>query len=38
VPIGVSLIGRPAGEGPLISLCAQLEQARPWAGRKPACW
>jgi amidase len=38
VPIGVSVIGRPAGEGPLISLCAQLEQARPWAARKPACW
>jgi amidase len=38
VPIGVSLIGRPAGEGPLISLSAQLEEARPWAGRKPACW
>jgi amidase len=38
VPIGVSLIGRPAGEGPLISLSAQLEQARPWADRKPSCW
>jgi amidase len=38
VPIGVSLIGRPAGEGPLIALAAQLEAARPWAGRKPACW
>jgi amidase len=37
-PIGISLAGRPAGEGPLISLCAQLEAARPWAGRKPACW
>jgi amidase len=38
VPIGVSIIGRPAGEGPLISLAAQLEEARPWADRKPACW
>ena len=38
VPIGVSLIGRAAGEGPLISLAAQLEAARPWAGRRPACW
>jgi amidase len=37
-PIGVSLIGRPAGEGPLISLSAQLEAARPWAGRTPPCW
>jgi len=38
VPIGVSLIGRPAGEGPLIALSAQLEEARPWTGRTPACW
>jgi amidase len=38
VPIGVSLIGRPAGEGPLIALSAQLEEARPWAARRPACW
>jgi amidase len=38
VPIGVSLTGRPAGEGPLISLCAQLEDARPWTDRKPGCW
>ncbi len=38
VPIGVQLVGRPAGEGPLIALAAQLEAARPWAGRKPACW
>jgi amidase len=37
-PIGVSLIGRPAGEGPLIALSAQLEEARPWAHRTPACW
>jgi amidase len=37
-PIGVSLIGRPAGDGPLISLCAQLEAARPWADRQPSCW
>ena len=38
VPIGVSLVGRPAGEGPLLSLAAQLEGARPWTGRKPPCW
>ena len=38
LPIGVSLAGRPAGEAGLISLCAQLEQARPWAGRRPAAW
>ncbi|MGH4031744.1 amidase [Actinomycetota bacterium Odt1-20B] len=35
LPIGVSLTGRPAGEGPLLSLCAQVEAARPWAGRWP---
>jgi amidase len=43
VPIGVSLVGRPAGDGPLLSLAAQLEAAqpsngRPWADRTPACW
>jgi amidase len=38
VPIGVCLSGRPAGEGALISLAAQLEEARPWADRKPSCW
>ena len=38
VPIGVSLAGRPAGEGPLIALSAQLEEARPWAQRRPPCW
>jgi amidase len=38
VPIGVSLIGRPAGDGPLIALAAQLEEARPWAQRTPECW
>ncbi|MFJ2743432.1 amidase [Streptomyces sp. NPDC087440] len=36
LPVGVSLTGRPAGEGPLLSLCAQLEAARPWAHRRPA--
>jgi len=38
VPIGVSLVGRPAGEGPLLSLAAQLERARPWTGHTPPCW
>ncbi|HXW88722.1 MAG TPA: amidase [Streptosporangiaceae bacterium] len=38
VPVGVSLIGRPAGEGPLIALSAQLEEARPWAHRRPPGW
>ncbi|MFC4911346.1 amidase [Actinomadura gamaensis] len=38
LPIGVMLAGRPGGEGTLISLSAQLEEARPWADRKPGIW
>jgi amidase len=36
VPLAIQLIGQPAGEGPLLALAAQLEAARPWAGRRPA--
>jgi amidase len=32
------LIGRPAGEAPLLALCAQLEQAAPWVDRHPPIW
>lgn len=35
LPIGVQLIGPPAGEGVLLRLSAQLEQARPWGDRHP---
>ena len=35
LPIGVQLIGAPAAEETLIALAAQVEQARPWAGRRP---
>jgi amidase len=35
LPIGVQLVGPPAGEELLISLSAQIEGARPWAGRRP---
>jgi amidase len=36
LPLGVQLVGRPADEATLIRLSAQLEQARPWAHRRPA--
>ena len=38
LPIGVMLAGRMGGEGPLISLSAQLEAARPWKDRHPSIW
>ena len=38
LPIGVMLAGRMGDEGPLISLSAQLEQARPWKDRHPPIW
>lgn len=38
LPVGTMLVGRPADEATLVSLSAQLEAARPWAGRHPAVW
>jgi amidase len=38
LPIGVMLAGRMGEEGTLISLSAQLEQARPWKDRHPSLW
>jgi amidase len=35
LPLAVQLAGNPAGEAELLSLAAQLEQAQPWAQRRP---
>jgi amidase len=35
LPVGVQLVGRPADEATLIRVSAQLEQAKPWADRRP---
>ena len=35
LPIGVQLIGPPADEAGLLRISSQLEQARPWRGRRP---
>jgi len=38
LPIGSQFIGRPRDEVTLLSLGAQLEQARPWLGWTPDLW
>jgi amidase len=35
VPLAVQIVGRPADEPTLLSLGAQIERERPWAGRLP---
>jgi amidase len=35
LPVGVQLMGKPAGEAELFRLCGQLEAAQPWAERIP---
>ena len=34
LPLAVQVVGRPAQEGVLLALAAQLEQAEPWTGRR----
>jgi amidase len=38
LPIGIMLVGRPAGEAALLALAAQVEAALPWRDRHPAIW
>jgi amidase len=35
LPLAVQLVGRPAQEGTLLALAAQVEAARPWVERRP---
>jgi amidase len=34
LPLGVQLVGRPAGEGALLALASQVEATTPWVGRR----
>jgi len=36
LPLAVQLVGPPLGEGLLLQVCRQLEEAHPWADRVPA--
>jgi amidase len=35
IPLAVQLVGRPDQEVTLLSLAAEIEELRPWAGRRP---
>jgi amidase len=35
LPLAVQLVGRPDDEPTILAVSAQLEQARPWADRRP---
>ena len=34
LPLGVQIVGRPAGEAALLALATQIEEAHPWAERR----
>ena len=38
LPVGVMLVGRPAGDAALLALSAQVEAAAPWRDRHPPIW
>lgn len=38
LPIGLQLVAAPGREDLLIRVASQLEQARPWGGRRPPIW
>ena len=38
LPIGVQLVGPPAGDALLLQLAGQIEAATPWVPRQPIPW
>ena len=38
LPIGTHFVGRYGAEATLLSLAAELEEAQPWAARRPSLW
>jgi len=38
LPLAVQLVGRPHGEGTLLTLSQEIEDARPWGPHRPAAF